>query len=318
MADSFIVIPDSGVSTGSKVRTQTVVVSSETVHQHYFTLTDESGNDLNFVTAADDLSNPTAPQVLAHVMGYDEAGANWDRARLAKLHDLDSGAGSELNIGVSLREASSGGSIALGTSSRPMQVSLQNNVEGSAPVAIALIRSDVTQNVDLTSQNGLFSVVAGGDHAHDALDTSGSYSYPMKIGGKALTSRQTAVSNNDRTNAYYDEYGRAIVAFDYDQRSDTYTTTANGTTIDTSRNPLKYFTIYSIATGAVTSWTIVVEGSLDGTNFFTLATATNAAPTGYSSDATNMAKPVRYFRSRCSAIVLGGGTNVIAYILGVV
>jgi len=34
------------------------------------------------VAAADDLANPTAPQVLAHLMGYDPTDTNWDRLRL--------------------------------------------------------------------------------------------------------------------------------------------------------------------------------------------------------------------------------------------
>lgn len=43
-----------------------------------------------------------------------------------------------------------------------------------------------------------------GDIAHDAAD-SGS---PIKLGGKAATSIPAAVSNADRVNAYFDEYGR--------------------------------------------------------------------------------------------------------------
>ena len=64
-------------------------------------------------TATDNMSDPTAPQELSYVFGYDEAGGNWDKARLAKLHDLDSGAGQEFNTGVSDRIPASGGSVAI-------------------------------------------------------------------------------------------------------------------------------------------------------------------------------------------------------------
>jgi len=43
-----------------------------------------------------------------------------------------------------------------------------------------------------------------GDTAHDSVDTGN----PVKIGGKASTSKPTAVSNGDRVNAYLDQYGR--------------------------------------------------------------------------------------------------------------
>ena len=100
---------------------------------------------------------------------------------------------------------------------------------------------------------------------------------------------------------------------EFSTRSDTYTAAASGTTVDLTSNPLKDFAIQTVATGAVTSWTILLEGSLDGTNFFTILTASNVTP----NIASGAAKwPVRYLRSRCSAIVLGGGTNVVATILG--
>ena len=275
MADSYIQIPADGI--GKKVRSYTNTIGSDEVHTHYFIAADEAGNS----------------------------------GELAKLHDLDSGAGTELNLGVTLREAASGGSTAIGVPANPLEVSLENTGTNTNNLRVDIFAASAQVGVDVQQQN-LFSLFVGGDHAHDADDTT-FYSYPIKIGGKALTSRQTAVSNNDRSDAYFDEYGRLITANDYEQRSDTYTATANGTTVTTTRLPLSYFTIQTVATGGVTSWTILLEGSLDGTNFFTILTASNATP----AISTTAAWPVRYFRSRCSAIVLGGGTNVIAYILGV-
>lgn len=100
-------------------------------------------------------------------------------------------------------------------------------------------------------------------------------------------------------------------------RSDTFTTTSNGTTVDAHLAPVKSFTIAAKATGAVTSWTIVLECSLDNTNFSTVLTHTNVTPADGQtmSTGTNL-YPCLYYRSRSTAITLGGGTNVIATIVG--
>lgn len=100
-------------------------------------------------------------------------------------------------------------------------------------------------------------------------------------------------------------------------RSDTFTVAANGTTVDKSAAPLKSFALAVKATGAVTSWTVVLECSLDNTNFTTVLTHTNVTPAdGQALFAGTSLTPCMYFRSRVSAITLGGGTNVIATILG--
>lgn len=105
-------------------------------------------------------------------------------------------------------------------------------------------------------------------------------------------------------------------------RSDTFTTTASGTAIDLGAGTsYKYFSLQVVQTGTVTSWTVVLEGSLNGTNYSTILTHTNAAPgSGGIVPAVTAAAftpfPVRYFRTRCSAITLGAGTNVIATCLG--
>lgn len=88
--------------------------------------------------------------------------------------------------------------------------------------------------------------------------------------------------------------------------SDTYTAAAVGATVDVHLKPKSNFTIYGVATGAVTSWTVALEGSLDGTNFFSIGTITNA---GVCVSFTG--RPFLYYRTHCTAIVLGPGTNVI-------
>ncbi len=102
----------------------------------------------------------------------------------------------------------------------------------------------------------------------------------------------------------------------FSTRSDTFTTATNGVTVDISAKPMSKFSVQVVATGAVTSWNVVLEGSLNNSNFTTLATVDSVA------DGTGTVKfgatstPCLYFRSRCTAIVVGSGTNVVTTILG--
>lgn len=69
---------------------------------------------------ADGMSNPTVPQVGAHMMGYNSAGT-WDRAKLASMKDMDTSSGTEYAVGVSLRKSASGGSVEYGTLANPFR-----------------------------------------------------------------------------------------------------------------------------------------------------------------------------------------------------
>lgn len=99
-------------------------------------------------------------------------------------------------------------------------------------------------------------------------------------------------------------------------RSDTFTATGSGTTVDSHLAPVKYFSLSVAETGTVTSWTVVLECSLDDTTFTTVLTHTNTSGSGATVFGGTTAFPCLYFRSRASAITLGAGTNVIATILG--
>lgn len=67
-----------------------------------------------------------------------------------------------------------------------------------------------------------------------------------------------------------------------------------------------------------TTWTVVLEGSLDGVTYTTLLThaypATADGATVF--PAAGILTPCLYFRSRCTALTLGTATNIIATILG--
>lgn len=107
-------------------------------------------------------------------------------------------------------------------------------------------------------------------------------------------------------------------------RSDTYTVTGNGTTVDVSAKPCKHFSLQVTGTGAAaTAWNVILEGSLDGTIFTQIlqhATSGNNPPFGARADGetiTAQAGPFLYFRSRATAtLTLGSATNVVATIVG--
>lgn len=101
-------------------------------------------------------------------------------------------------------------------------------------------------------------------------------------------------------------------------RSDTFTSAASGTIVNLTANPCKYFSLVVKGTGGAASiWIVILEGSLDGTNWTPLLTNSSA---GGATDGTIMftttASPVMYVRSRCSSLTLGiSATNVVATIL---
>lgn len=99
-------------------------------------------------------------------------------------------------------------------------------------------------------------------------------------------------------------------------RSDTYTSTASGTTVDVSTNPTQYYAIQVKSTGSVASvWDMRLEGSLNNTDFSQILQHTNTTGDGVVLWTTTPT-PAMYFRSRCAGITLGLATNIIVTILG--
>ena len=150
-----------------------------------------------------------------------------------------------------------------------------------------------------------------GDVGHNDIDAGP----PVKTGGYALTAGAVpgVVADGDRVQTLYDEYGRQRVILDAmpgPTVSATFTTTANSTTQGLGI-PISKFGLQVKRTGVVTSWTVNIDGSIDGSNFFTLVSHTNVAPADGGIIWT-FDKPVLYWRLACSALVLGGGTNVVA------
>ena len=100
-------------------------------------------------------------------------------------------------------------------------------------------------------------------------------------------------------------------------RADTFTTAASGTAVNSADLGVARFAVQCKQTGTVTSWSIDLEVSLDGTNYIAILTHTKATngDGGILFSGPNK-YPALYFRSRCTAITLGGGTNVVTTIVG--
>jgi len=98
-------------------------------------------------------------------------------------------------------------------------------------------------------------------------------------------------------------------------RQDTFTSTGNGVSVSLP-TPVQSFTISVKATGAVTSWTALLEGSIDNTNFTTILTHTNVTGDGVALFSGGTLSPSLYVRSRVSELSLGSGTNIVVTIIG--
>ncbi len=101
-------------------------------------------------------------------------------------------------------------------------------------------------------------------------------------------------------------------------RSDTFTGTTSGTTIDVSASPTQSYAIAIKGTGAsATTWDVRLEGSLDNTNFTQILQHTNTIGDGVALFSGSALSPALYIRSRVSGLVLGGATNIVVTILGI-
>lgn len=100
-------------------------------------------------------------------------------------------------------------------------------------------------------------------------------------------------------------------------RSDTFTATGNGTTVDVATDPLESFSVQVKCTGATaTAWDVRLEGSLNGTDFTQILAHTNVDGDGLTKFSGTADSPCLYFRSRVAGLTLGAATNIVVTILG--
>lgn len=92
-------------------------------------------------------------------------------------------------------------------------------------------------------------------------------------------------------------------------QQDSFVAVGNGTTIAAPVSG-KYLSIQVTPSGAVTSWDVRLEGTLDGTSWGELAQHTNVDGSG-KIKVPATATPVLQYRARCAGLVLGAGTLIL-------
>ena len=106
----------------------------------------------------------------------------------------------------------------------------------------------------------------------------------------------------------------------FSTRSDTFTAAANGTTVDCSLRPCREFAVQiKCTTATATAWNIVIEGSLNNSQFTTILEHSNAGEFRNAADGETLyasAGPHLYFRSRCVSVTLGSATDIVTTIVG--
>lgn len=81
--------------------------------------------------------------------------------------------------------------------------------------------------------------------------------------------------------------------------------------VDAYDNPLSKFSIQVIKTGSVTSYSVVLEVSLDGVNFTQVLSHTNLSDPSVSLFTGAQSAPSFYFRVRCTNIETAGGSLTV-------
>ena len=128
----------------------------------------------------------------------------------------------------------------------------------------------------------------------------------IKKAGSDLTDFETNYKNN----------GNSLLSLIHKIHEETFTIPTDGLIIDVSKNPLKSFSFAVTSTGIVTSWSVILEGGLNGIKFAPIAVHTEVIGNGETIFPGSNLTPSLYFRIRCEQLVLGSGTNVIAKALG--
>lgn len=122
---------------------------------------------------------------------------------------------------------------------------------------------------------------------------------------------QSSVSiSNDMTNP-------VPVNIGFESETELFTAPGNGTVVNVLATPRKVFSLQVNKTGAVTSWDVVLEGSLNASTWTTILEHTNTTPGDGKLVSTGaLLTPVLYYRTRAVALTLGGGTNILTTMMG--
>lgn len=101
-------------------------------------------------------------------------------------------------------------------------------------------------------------------------------------------------------------------------RTDNFTATGNGVTVDTSAQPTRSYSMQVTGVGsAALTWDVRLEVSLDNVNFTAVLQHTNTTGDKILLSSGAPLAPGLYFRSRVAGLTLGGATSINVVILGV-
>lgn len=86
-----------------------------------------------------------------------------------------------------------------------------------------------------------------------------------------------------------------------------FSATGTHTVVDMSTGPMSSFGLQAKLGAAVTAWTLLLEGTIDGTNWDTILTHTNVTPGDGKMIWTTVPKPCKKVRLNLSSLT-GAGT----------
>lgn len=102
-------------------------------------------------------------------------------------------------------------------------------------------------------------------------------------------------------------------------KTQVFTVTGNGTTIDCSSAPAKSFSLQVKGVGAApTAWDVILEGSNDGSTFSQIAQHQTVDTDGVIKFTGTGFFPCKKFRARVASLTLGPATGLTVSTLGVV
>jgi hypothetical protein len=169
-----------------------------------------------------------------------------------------------------------------------------------------------TQWKSILASNDLTANYLENPDSYDLFAVEYNISWETKIlkdGG----SNQTDFEANYKANANQPLGARPT---DTDSVANTFTTTGTGTILTTSLSFDQYaIQVQVTGTATLTTWNVVLEGSLDGVNFSTILISTHLLGQGVIWG-NGLTAPTLYIRSRVIALGLGTATNIIVTILG--
>ena len=237
-------------------------------------------------TPADNVTNPTNTiPAESFLMAWDSTNSVWGRVQVDAATGtlkVDSSGFTQPVSGTVTAIQASGSNLHVDVDSAPSTVVTQSSGANLHVDVDSAPTTTVTGTVTANAGTGNFTVVqTTGSNLHADIDN-----FPTTYPGQFFTSSQN------------------------------YITTGTGTIVNMTAGPCNYFTIeVKSLTAVATSWTILLEVSLDGVNFTTLITHTKTIGDGISlGNSTPLA--ALYFRSHVTALNLGSATGISVLILG--